>query len=103
MAPVVALTVNVPLVGLEITFTVPGSSKAPILPGLSLDKVFKVTGVDSRVFAISVFATGGLFKLFGSVTVIVSVSVSQLDTGVCPGLHTGTSYSYTPGFVGVKV
>ena len=103
MAPVPALTVNVPLIGLEITFTVPGSNKAPVLPGLSLPRVYRTTGVDSRVFAISVLATGGFNRLFGSVTVMVSVSVSQLDTGVCPGLHTGTSYSYTPGFVGVKV
>ena len=82
MAPVVVLTLNVPWAGLEITFTVSGSSKAPILPGLSLLSVFRTTGVDSRVLAISVLATGGFNRLFGSVTVMVSVSVSQLDTGV---------------------
>ena len=103
MAPVVLFTETVPLDGLVITATLFGSKDPPTLPGLSFDNVFRITGVDSSVFAISVFATGGLFKLFGSVTVIVNVSVSQLETGVCPGLHTGTSYSYTPGLVGVKV
>ena len=103
MAPVALFTEMVPFAGLDITATLLGSKEPPTLPGLSLDKVFKVTGVDSSVFAISVLLTGGLFKLFGSVTVIVNVSVSQLETGVCPGLHTGTSYSYTPGLVGVKV
>ena len=93
MAPVALLTDTVPLDGLDITDTLFGSKDPPTLPGLSLDKVFRITGVDSSVFAISVLATGGLFRLFGSVTVIVKVSVSQLETGVCPGLHTGTSYS----------
>ena len=93
MAPVALFTDTVPLDGLDITDTLFGSRELPTLPGLSLDRVFRITGVDSNVFAISVLATGGLFKLFGSVTVMVNVSVSQLETGVCPGLHTGTSYS----------
>ena len=82
MAPVALFTEIVPFDGLVITATLFGSKEPPTLPGLSLDKVFKVTGVDSRVLAISVLATGGFNRLFGSVTVMVSVSVSQLDTGV---------------------
>ena len=53
------------------------------------------------VIAISLLATGPLVVTFGSNTVMVSVSVGH--GGLTPGAHTGTAYTYTPGFEGIKL
>ena len=76
MLPVTGSMVKVPWSGAFNTFTDVESNTLPIVPGLSLLKVAKVTGLLINVVAISVFATG-LLATVGSKTVMVSVSVLQ--------------------------
>ena len=59
-----------------------------MVPGLSLLKVAKVTGLLIKVVAISVFATGSL-GFVGSNTVMVKVSVLHPVVWFCS--HIGTS------------
>ena len=93
-------TVVVPFATVPNTCTEAGFNCAPPVPTWSLVNVLSVTAVLTNVLAISVFATGGLFR-FGSNTLMVNVSVLQPD--VCLGSQTGTSYTYSPGFVGENV
>jgi hypothetical protein len=94
-------TTAVPFEGCAVIVTEAGSNEVPPFAALSFARTFVVVEPPVGSVATSLFATGKFVADIGSMTVISKGVVGQFV--VWPGGQTGTSYTYFPGTVPVKV